>query len=245
MAKIKAALMVVVWIGFTVASFIQMSAIYTFFSEYWGWWFIFAAPMSLIVGWMPLVGGIAGTIAAHQVWGWSLFNSILLFFWFLILYIPLVVAAGAFDFISKLSKVKMTLALVLIGSLIGVLVNFSKDTVKNSFAKYEAKTRDQLLEKKINKNLPFMINPSLQLTHISINGALATYEIKYTTLNASEFKSKNINLAEINQEIQKNYCKVDAMKFFRDNKINVQHRFLSNEGLFLYDSLAKIENCKN
>jgi hypothetical protein len=104
MEKLKAALMLVCQIGFFVASLVQVAAVYSFFNDYWGWWFVFALPAALIAGGIPLVGAIAGTYAAHEVWGWDLFNAILLFFWYFILILPLMVLGGAESFFAKFKK---------------------------------------------------------------------------------------------------------------------------------------------
>lgn len=106
MEKIKSILIGMAMLGYFALGFVQLGAVYSFFSDYWGWWFIFAGPVAFFISYIPFVGAIAGTIAAHQVWNWSLFGSILLFFWPYALYIPALFIGGAAGIAEKIHKKK-------------------------------------------------------------------------------------------------------------------------------------------
>jgi hypothetical protein len=47
---------------------VQISAVYAFFKDVWGWWL------------MPIIGSIAGMVGAINVWGWAWYWSAILFF---------------------------------------------------------------------------------------------------------------------------------------------------------------------
>jgi hypothetical protein len=62
MDKIKTILTAMAMIGYFVMGFVQLGAIYTFFADHWGWYFIFAGPAAFIVAGIPLVGAFAGVL---------------------------------------------------------------------------------------------------------------------------------------------------------------------------------------
>lgn len=60
---------------------VQLVAIYSFFHDYWGWYWIFAAPAAFALGYLPIIGSICGFIAAHDIWDWEWWQALLLFCW--------------------------------------------------------------------------------------------------------------------------------------------------------------------
>lgn len=93
-------------LGFFALGLIQLAAIYTFFADYWGWWFIFAAAAALFIAYTPFLGAIAGTIAAHVIWGWSLLGAFLLFFWPLAIYFAFTIIGGGAAVIAAITEVQ-------------------------------------------------------------------------------------------------------------------------------------------
>lgn len=106
MDKIKNILTAMAAISYLVMGFVQLGAVYTFFSDHWGWWFIFAGPAALFIAGIPILGSVAGVIAAYNVWGWSLLGSILLFFWPLALYIPVLLLGGTAAVVDGINRRK-------------------------------------------------------------------------------------------------------------------------------------------
>lgn len=88
-------------IGFLLLGLMQACAIYSYFRDCWGWWFVFAAFGATTLGYVPLVGAIAGTIAAHNAWGWGWTGAILLFWWPFPLMIVLAALDGGLWFLRK------------------------------------------------------------------------------------------------------------------------------------------------
>jgi len=83
-----------VTIGFFLVGLVSLAAIFTFFEDYWGWWWIFAGIGSMFLSYIPLLGSIAGFYAATEVWGWSTFWSFVFFFFPVILFLPLMLLEG-------------------------------------------------------------------------------------------------------------------------------------------------------
>lgn len=106
MQFIKSFLMGIAMIGYLVLGLVQLCAIYSFFSDYCGWWFIFSSPASLFVAYIPFVGPIVGIIAAHSIWNWSVFGSMMLFCWPYFLYIPALMIGGAAEAINSIQNRK-------------------------------------------------------------------------------------------------------------------------------------------
>lgn len=60
---------------------VQLAAVYSFFYDSWGWYWIFAAPAAFVVGYLPIIGSICGILAAHDIWHWPWWKAVLLFCW--------------------------------------------------------------------------------------------------------------------------------------------------------------------
>jgi hypothetical protein len=69
---------------FPVAYFLlglyQLGATYAGLSEWLGWHWIIAAPLSAILAYFPLLGTISGVMGAHYGWHWGWGASFALFF---------------------------------------------------------------------------------------------------------------------------------------------------------------------
>lgn len=91
-------------VSYLVIGLVQFFAMYDFFREYWGWWSIPSGLASMFVSYMPLVGSIAGVVAATNVWGWSLINSLLLFFFPIVIMLIVGVLVGFGNLVSSLAK---------------------------------------------------------------------------------------------------------------------------------------------
>jgi len=79
----------IVSIGFVVMGLVQLYAVCSFFIGYWGWHLLLAVPVSLFLAYIPLIGSICGYIGAVKVWGWALWQALLLFFWWPVLVITM------------------------------------------------------------------------------------------------------------------------------------------------------------
>ena len=84
-------------LGYLGVGLVQLAAFYTGLQYWTGWHWIILGFIAFFVGYIPVVGSIAGVIGAHYVWGWGLLPSILLFFW----YVPLGIVAFLFDLFAN------------------------------------------------------------------------------------------------------------------------------------------------
>lgn len=73
------------YLGFLGVGLVQWAAIFDFFHEGWGWWYIPSLLIAGFVAYIPLIGSVLGFYAAYDIWEWSAFWSFLLFFWPLVL----------------------------------------------------------------------------------------------------------------------------------------------------------------
>jgi hypothetical protein len=101
MQRIFGILMLVAWLGYGFMGLLGWSAIYSFYSDYLGWWFILAFPAAFITAYIPLVNVVLGVIAAHTVWKWQIPWAILLFAWPFVLGIVVSIFNGAKSVASK------------------------------------------------------------------------------------------------------------------------------------------------
>lgn len=67
---------VIVWI---LSGLVQFAGVYAFFGSYLDWWFIFAAPIALILGQIPVIGTILGIMGAMNAWHWDFLPAVLVF----------------------------------------------------------------------------------------------------------------------------------------------------------------------
>lgn len=58
---------------------VQLAAIVSFFHNYWHWWLIPSILVGLFVSYIPVLGAVAGVLAAIEVWGWSWYWAVILF----------------------------------------------------------------------------------------------------------------------------------------------------------------------
>jgi len=85
---------VVAAISYLGIGVVQMVAVIDFFRDYWGWWLIPSLFVSSIVAYMPIIGAVAGIMAATKIWGWSLLASVALFCFPLVIMVLIVMVAG-------------------------------------------------------------------------------------------------------------------------------------------------------
>lgn len=74
---------------------VQLAAVFSFFYDYWHWWLVPSIVAGLFVSYLPVIGAIAGLLAAIEVWGWSWYWAIFLFFFPLVMYVIAIFGAGA------------------------------------------------------------------------------------------------------------------------------------------------------
>lgn len=67
-------------VSYFAIGLVQLAAVFTFFEDYWGWWTIPSIMVGLFVAYMPVVGSIAGFLAAIEVWHWKWHWAALVFF---------------------------------------------------------------------------------------------------------------------------------------------------------------------
>lgn len=80
---------------------IQIAAIFIFFTGYLNWWFLPSLASSIFVAYIPIIGGIVGALAAIEVWGWTWYFAVLLFFFPIVLF---VFASGLMGLVSLFGK---------------------------------------------------------------------------------------------------------------------------------------------
>ncbi|ULA59497.1 MAG: membrane protein of unknown function [Nitrospira sp.] len=91
-------------LSYIVMGLVQFAAIYAFFKDYWGWWFMPSVLAALFISYTPLLGAIAGVFAATKVWEWSITSSLLLFFFPLCIALVVSLLAGFGTLVSGLTK---------------------------------------------------------------------------------------------------------------------------------------------
>lgn len=91
-------------LSFYGLGFVQIFATYDFFRHYWEWnWFI-SVIGAMFIGYMPVVGSIAGVVAATKVWGWELWAAVLLFFYPIVLWIVIMILGGTVTLFQSITK---------------------------------------------------------------------------------------------------------------------------------------------
>lgn len=86
-------------LSFFGVGFIQLVAIYAYFTDYLSWWVVPSLIGSIIFAYSPIIGSLLGVIAATSVWDWKWYYAVLLFFYPLVLF---TIAFGLTGFISLL-----------------------------------------------------------------------------------------------------------------------------------------------
>lgn len=74
---------------------LQLAAVVSFFNSVWGWWLIPSLLVASLIAYMPVVGAVAGIYAAVHAWGWSLYAAIALFCFPLLMWVAIMLIAGA------------------------------------------------------------------------------------------------------------------------------------------------------
>jgi hypothetical protein len=93
-------------VSYLVIGLVQFVAIYSFFKDYWGWWLIPSGLAAFFISYIPLLGSVAGVIAAIKVWEWSLLSSLLLFFFPIVIMLVVGVLVGFGSLVSGVMKKK-------------------------------------------------------------------------------------------------------------------------------------------
>ena len=88
-------------IVYLAIGFVQLLATIKGIQVWLGLPWIFAAFLSLIIAYIPIVGTIAGIKGATAAWGWSLWPAITFFCWPYVFYIAAVAAGGAAHLLSR------------------------------------------------------------------------------------------------------------------------------------------------
>src|SRR2546427_10797530 len=88
-------------IVYAAVGFVQVLAIIDAIRIWLGIPWILAAFLSLIIGYIPLVGTIAGIYGATSAWGWNLGWAIALFFGAFVISIAAVAVGGVSDRLSR------------------------------------------------------------------------------------------------------------------------------------------------
>ena len=83
-------------IVFIVMGVVQFFAVIDFFRITLGWRLIISCAAAAIVAYIPFVGAICGFFGAIYSWGWEWWQSAILFFW----WIPLFLLSMATDLIN-------------------------------------------------------------------------------------------------------------------------------------------------
>lgn len=94
----------VFWLLYVAVGLVQLSATYDGLRYWLGWHWLVLAPLAFIVGYIPLLGSIAGMVGAHMIWRWEVLPSLLLFFWYVPLYAGFLVTAYLFRSPNKVSN---------------------------------------------------------------------------------------------------------------------------------------------
>lgn len=97
----KSILSTVAILSYFGVGIIQIVAIFTFFTGYLNWWFLPSLVSSIFVAYIPIIGGIVGALAAIEVWGWTWYFAVLLFFFPIVLFI---FASGLMGLVSLFGK---------------------------------------------------------------------------------------------------------------------------------------------
>lgn len=91
-------------LSFYGIGFVQIFATYSFFRHYWDWNWLISAFGAMFIGYIPLIGSIAGVVAATKVWGWELWVAVLLFFYPIFLWGLLMLLGGTVSFFQNITK---------------------------------------------------------------------------------------------------------------------------------------------
>lgn len=94
----------VFWLLYVAVGLVQLSATYDGLRYWLGWHWLVLAPLAFIVGYIPLLGSIAGMVGAHMIWRWEVLPSLLLFFWYVPLYAGFLVTSYFFNSPRKASS---------------------------------------------------------------------------------------------------------------------------------------------
>ena len=80
---------------------VQVLATITGVQLWTGWPWMVAAFVSFLVGYIPIVGTIAGIKGATDAWGWQLWSAIAFFCWPYALYIVGIAVGGVAELFSR------------------------------------------------------------------------------------------------------------------------------------------------
>jgi len=79
MERLQGVLGVAYPLMYFVIGLVQLSAVYAYFRDVLGWWVLPSLIGGGIIGYIPLVGALAGGYAAIHAWGWPLWSAVVLF----------------------------------------------------------------------------------------------------------------------------------------------------------------------
>lgn len=94
MKKIGGILGALLFLVMIVIGIVQILAIASVFSNWFGGYFFIAAIIGMFISGIPLLATILSIYGAVAVWDWNIFITILLFSPMLIIYIPMLFGVG-------------------------------------------------------------------------------------------------------------------------------------------------------
>jgi hypothetical protein len=74
---------------------LQIGAVVSFFRDVLGWWLIPSLLLASVVGYLPVIGSLAGSYAAVTIWGWAWYIAVAVFFFPVIIWVAIMLIAGA------------------------------------------------------------------------------------------------------------------------------------------------------
>jgi hypothetical protein len=228
----KTILTVLCAIGFMVFGLVQMSAIYSFLHDILGWWMIFSAPLSLLLSYFPLIGSIAGTFAAPKSWGWSIANSFLLFFWYILLYVPILGVEISDRFSQKRSANTKRLIHFISFFFLGAYIILSINAYSLINLHFKNNSTEEMKIQNANKDLPKEVRPGLSATQVSLEGNTLIYTLKFDNIAYQAFEEKKPNLKSIAKGVQEDLCNNKEAKLLEQYKMT--YKYLSQDGIYLF-----------
>jgi hypothetical protein len=91
---ISSTLGVIFAISYFGIGLLQIGAVVSFFRDVLDWWLIPSLLVAGVVGYVPILGSLAGSYAAVNIWGWAWYTAISIFFFPLIIWIAVMLVAG-------------------------------------------------------------------------------------------------------------------------------------------------------
>lgn len=91
-------------LAYVVVGFIQLFAIIDGTSYALGIGSLLSGVIAIFTTWIPLIVSLLGVYGAVQVWDWSIFQALLLFFWYIPAGLIITLGSAALAFASQRSR---------------------------------------------------------------------------------------------------------------------------------------------